>query len=110
MITITIALEWLGIFCWQFGMRAQRKSTPAPFFLGFKAPLEKIFSVAAYNKAVSRLWYVYGFCFALAGVFTISYNPYIRWVGGAGVPVLATVCIAILYGVIYKKHSSRQEQ
>ena len=110
MITTVIALFWLAIFCWQFGVRARRKKGPAPVFLAPQTDLSAIQDPSAYNRGVFWLWILYGAVFAAAGVLCINrYDLLQRLTISAGAALGGLLLFLIAYRVLVRRFRSPGE-
>ena len=86
-----------------FGFRARRAGEPMGFFAGVKPP--KVKDTAAYNRAVARLWFVFGGLFLLMGVPLLfaGENKLLLLLPLLGVPLLC-ILLAAGYTVVEGKH------
>ena len=110
MITNVIALIWLGIFCWQFGVRAGRSAVAArPFFMP-KTDLSGVKEVKKYNGALAKLWYLYALFFLVGAALCINRQSLTqRMAISLGVGAAGLAAMAILYKLLVKHFLEKEK-
>ncbi len=86
-----VSLMFLG-----FGISAFKADKPVGFFANAKTP--EIENMAAYNKAMGKLWCVFAFCFALLGFpfLVAEQNSPLFFISMVGVMV-EIIVLAVVY-------------
>ena len=85
------------------GIYALRRHKPVGFWANSKAPRDKIADVPAFNRAVGRLWMIFGTLFIVLGLPLLAgqNSPFIL------ISVLGAVCLTVALMMVYSRILSK---